>query len=97
MDLSRPRRGRKPWQATARLEFTVATMHYVKGSSSIPVPEIYAHESRNSTLGLGAGFIIMEEMHGQEVDMTPSVLSPTEETEVYLQVAQVTWWLSLMK
>jgi hypothetical protein len=41
--------------------------------------------------------VFMEEMHGQEVDMTPNGLSPTEETEVYLQVAQVTWWLSLMK
>jgi aminoglycoside phosphotransferase (APT) family kinase protein len=82
---------------TARIESTVATMHYVKGSSSIPVPEIYAHESRNSTPGLGAGYIIMEEMHGQEVDMTPNALSPTEETEVYLQVAQVSWQLSQLR
>ena len=82
---------------TSKLDSTVATMRYIKHNSSIPVPSIYAHESQNSTPGLGAGYIVMEVVQGLEVDLTPNALSPDEESQIYGQLAEVTWKLSQLR
>jgi aminoglycoside phosphotransferase (APT) family kinase protein len=74
---------------TAKLNSAVATMRYIKANSSIPVPTIYAHESQNTTPGLGSGYIMMEFTPGNEIDGSPDSLSVEDETQVYLQLALV--------
>jgi aminoglycoside phosphotransferase (APT) family kinase protein len=81
----------------SKIASTVATMRYIKHNSSIPVPSIYAHETQNSTPGLGAGYIIMELVYGEEVDLTPNALTPDEESQVYGQLADITWKLSQLR
>lgn len=81
----------------SRIKSTVATMKHVKRYSSIPVPTIYAHESHNNTPGLGAGYIIMDFVPGEEVDLSPNALSPDEEKQVYGQLAEVTCKLSQLR
>ena len=82
---------------TARLNSAVATMRYIKSNSSILVPTIHAHESRNNVPGLGSGYIMMEFIPGIEVDSSPGALSDEDEIQVYEQLARVTSELSQLR
>jgi len=86
-----------PVYNVAKVESTVATMRYIKCNSTIPVPTIYAYKSRDVSPGLGTGYIMMEFLYGQEVDMSPSSLSSSEETQVYHQLANVVRKLSQLR
>jgi aminoglycoside phosphotransferase (APT) family kinase protein len=81
----------------SQIESTVATMKYVQRHSSIPVPTIYTHQSHNETPGLGAGYIIMDFVSGEEVDLTLNALSAEEESQVYGQLAEITCMLSQLR
>src|SRR5271169_6072955 len=72
-------------------------MRYIKSNSSIPVPTIHAHESRNTIPGLGSGYIMMEFIPGNQVDSCPGALSSEDETQVYQQLALITCELSRLR
>lgn len=82
---------------TAKLNSAIATMRYIKSNSSIPVPTIYAHESQNTTPGLGSGYIMMEFTPGNEIDDSPGSLSDEDATQVYLQLALIVRKLSRLR
>lgn len=77
----------------AKIESTVATMHYIQShDSSIPIPMIYSFESDPLVSIIGHGYILMEAMGGMEVDTDE--LTDEEEIQVYSQLARVVWQLS---
>ena len=49
----------------AMMESTVTTMRYLKSHSSLPIPEIYAYESKPSASELGAVYIFIEPLPGR--------------------------------
>jgi len=81
----------------AKIRSTVATMRYIKRFSSIPVPTVFAHAAEDPGSGLGAGYILMEFLDGEEVDQRPNALSPTQENEVYKQLAEITCHLARIR
>jgi hypothetical protein len=77
----------------AKIESNVATMRLIRCRTSIPIPEIYAFESDQTTSPIGAGYILMEAMTGIEVG-GGGQMDVDDLNVVYSQLADVVWQLS---
>jgi hypothetical protein len=70
------------------MESTVATMMYVKSSTTIPVPEIYCHQYDPSRSAIGSSYIMMQALPGRERDSSGEKLVHSDLETIYTQIAR---------
>jgi len=64
----------------AMMESTVTTMRYLKSHSSLPIPEIYAYESKRSASELGGAYMFIEPLPGRSDRFTAPLADKSKET-----------------